>query len=117
MAFRTVGSMTRNQNLSQPSTRQAPGPHSQRSILLPHQLVPRAVLALVSPGTRAVEVHVGDKLPAPACAYQCKTNRGKTLVLNAKDIGNYVWDLDRGARRVCGAFWHLFLVECSTVGH
>ena len=57
-----------------------------------------------------MEVHVGDKLPAPACAYQCKTNGGETLVLNPKDIGKYVCVRDRGARRVCGAFWHSFVV-------
>ena len=43
---------------------------------------------LVSPYTRAVEVHVGEMLPAPACAYQCKTNGGKTLVPNAKTLKN-----------------------------
>ena len=67
---------------------------------------------LVSPCTRAVEVHAGDKLRTSA-----RRIGGETLVLNAKDIGNYAYDRDRGARRVCGAFWHLFVVESGTVGH
>ena len=72
---------------------------------------------LVSPCTRAVEVHVGETLPAPARVYQCKTNGGPTGFLSAKDIGKYVRNRDRGARRVCGAFWPLFVVESGTVGH
>ena len=49
---------------------------------------------------RAVEVHVGETLPAPARAYQCKTNGGQTDFLSAEDIGNYNSDRDRGARRL-----------------
>ena len=33
-----------------------------------------------------MEVHVGDKLPAPACAYRCKTNGVKRLLLTPKTL-------------------------------
>ena len=52
----------------------------------------------VSPCARAVGVHIGEPLRAPARAYQCKTNGGQTGFLSAKDIGNYIRDRDRGAR-------------------
>jgi hypothetical protein len=89
---------TRHQNPPEQRNPPAAGPLSNQSILIPRDKVPRGVLALTSPGTRAAEVHVGDKLPHPSRSYQCKTNGGHQFLLSAVEINSYVRERDSGVR-------------------
>lgn len=71
-----------------------PGALSNQSVNIHRDKIPRDVLPTLSPGTRTVEVHVGDKLPFPSRSYNCKTNGGHAFVLSGELINSC---LNRGS--------------------